>query len=74
MWRARERPRFTADHRPIGHATGTLPVGLCARLPGPGTRAGHSRLDNHSMEDEETPLACERLAAFLEDEGHAPAS
>jgi hypothetical protein len=22
-WRARERPRFTADHRPIGHATGT---------------------------------------------------
>jgi hypothetical protein len=26
MWRARERPWLTADHCPIGHATGTAPL------------------------------------------------
>jgi hypothetical protein len=29
-WRARGRPSFTADHRPIGHATGTLPARAAA--------------------------------------------
>jgi hypothetical protein len=28
VWRVRERPWFTANHRPIGHATGTATLNI----------------------------------------------
>jgi len=54
LWRIRERPGFTADHRPIGHATALVcgrarsfwtswPPALCRGWPARRIRAGSRR-------------------------------